>query len=255
MHSKLRLGLAVAAAAVAAEAGLIHLGRTYGSTEEERRNCFPAMTSSPTPKSRPTTRSRSTRRHLLSGPGWSRWAGPRCLVHRSMGGSAAVPGQRAQCGPNRARAPGHHRRDVHPGRATGDRDWALCRDARVGTSDGTAVQQPPAHELAGPRDAGLDVDLCPDAGRWWPANPLPLPLPLGHRAMVVDAQWLARHRPRRLRDVTRPPEGREEAGRETRLGCVVATSQWIREGGTSPGRPLAGAPPSSRFGCCADPGG
>jgi len=41
MHSKLRLGLAVAAAAVTAEAGLIHLGRTYGSTEEERKKLLP----------------------------------------------------------------------------------------------------------------------------------------------------------------------------------------------------------------------
>ena len=40
MHSRWHLALA-AVAAVTAEAGLIHLGRTYGSTEEERKKRLP----------------------------------------------------------------------------------------------------------------------------------------------------------------------------------------------------------------------
>jgi hypothetical protein len=41
MHSKWRLGLAAAAVAATAEAGLIYLGRTYGSTDEERKKRLP----------------------------------------------------------------------------------------------------------------------------------------------------------------------------------------------------------------------
>lgn len=41
MHSKRRLGLAVTAVAATAEVGLIHLGRTFGSTAEERMSRLP----------------------------------------------------------------------------------------------------------------------------------------------------------------------------------------------------------------------
>jgi hypothetical protein len=41
MHSKWRPGLAAAAVAATAEAGLIYLGRTYGSTDEERKKRLP----------------------------------------------------------------------------------------------------------------------------------------------------------------------------------------------------------------------
>jgi hypothetical protein len=41
MLSRFRLGLAAATVAAAVETGLIHLGRTYGSTVEERRTSLP----------------------------------------------------------------------------------------------------------------------------------------------------------------------------------------------------------------------
>ena len=41
MHPKVRLGLAAAAVVATAEAGLVHLGRTYGSSEDERRKRLP----------------------------------------------------------------------------------------------------------------------------------------------------------------------------------------------------------------------
>lgn len=41
MNSKWRLGLAAAAVAATTEVGLVHLGRTYGSTEEERTTRLP----------------------------------------------------------------------------------------------------------------------------------------------------------------------------------------------------------------------
>ncbi len=41
MHSTWRLGVALAAVAATAEAGLIYLGRTYGSCEEERHKRLP----------------------------------------------------------------------------------------------------------------------------------------------------------------------------------------------------------------------
>ena len=41
MNGKWRFGLAAAALAATAEAGLIYLGRTYGSTDEERKKRLP----------------------------------------------------------------------------------------------------------------------------------------------------------------------------------------------------------------------
>lgn len=52
----MKRGLAVTATAAAAEMGLIYLGRTYGSTKEERQALLPETTSCPTPGSRPIMR-------------------------------------------------------------------------------------------------------------------------------------------------------------------------------------------------------
>ena len=143
------------------------------------------------------------------------------LVHGSMGRPAAVPGERSERRPRHSGVAGHRRGHVHPRWAATHRMRFARRVDRTRTITGPAIQQPSPDELARPSDARLDLDVRADTSRRRPAVSLSLPFPLGDITVVVHRCRLARHRPSRLRDVSRPP-ARHQAARRAPCARVIA---------------------------------
>lgn len=174
-------GLGAAAVIVASR-----LGRTYGATRSERAASLPGDGIVPRPQVVTDHAITIDAPPAAVWPwlvqmGWNRggWYTARWvdrLLFPANGPSATTPHR----GP--AELAGGR---FHPGRATAHPVRLDRRAARSGTCACPALDQSPAAELAGPRRGGLVLGVRPHSGRRWPALPLPLPVPLGDRPLVV----------------------------------------------------------------------
>ena len=241
-----RLGRAVAVA-VAAEAALVHLGRTYGSTREERSRRLPGdeVVADPvvqTDHAITIDAPPSAVWPWLVQMGWgrggwytARWVDRVLFPANGPSADRVVPELQDDRG-----------RHVHPRRPARERLRAPRRPPRAGAGPGPALHQPPAPELAGPGDARLDLGVRAHPRGRRPGDPLPLPVPVGHPALVAHPGGPVRSRARGLPDVARRAPGRQAAGGATGRGPVGRVAQWSHGLGGGALRPASTTSSSRR---------